>query len=117
MRKRFITTCIGPSGRCVPGSNKLAARMSEHSGHRVPSHVQRDMTDSTRLDALRGRVFTGEHPVDSPDGLDADTLAALAGGSLEAAARVSAIQRVASCALCRPAVASVARSRRDGPTT
>src|SRR2546421_12746441 len=103
MRKRFITTCIGPSVRCVPGSNKLAARMFEHFGHRVPSHVQRDMTDSTRLDALRGRFFTGEHPVESPDCLDADTLAALAEGSLGAAARVAAIPHGASRAIRPPA--------------
>ena len=75
------------------------------------------MTDSTRLDALRGRFFTGEHPVESPDCLDADTLAALAEGSLEPAARVAAIQHVASCALCRQAVASVAKALDDGPIT
>jgi hypothetical protein len=75
------------------------------------------MTDPTQLDALRGRFFTGEQPAPSATCLDADTMAALAEGSLEPAARGAAIQHVSSCTLCRQAVASVAKALDDGPIT
>lgn len=77
------------------------------------------MTDSGRLDlrtqaimkqALAGRA-RGDGP--TPECLDDDTLAALAEGSLEAAARAAALAHVAGCAHCRAGVASVARALDD----
>jgi hypothetical protein len=75
------------------------------------------MTDRHRVDALRSRFFTGEHSLASRECLDADTLGALAEGSLEPATRVAALGHVSSCTLCRQAVASVARALDDGLIT
>ncbi len=69
------------------------------------------------LDRLRGHFHTGETPVPRPDCLDADTVAALADGTLDAARRGRALGHVATCALCRRAVASVAEALADGPIT
>src|SRR3989441_11963336 len=59
----------------------------------------------------------GETHAQSPHCLDADTLAALADGTLDAARRGRALGHVATCALCRRAVASVAEALADGPIT
>ncbi len=69
------------------------------------------------LDRLRSHFHTGETPVPRPDCLDADTVAALADGTLDAARRAHALGHVATCALCRRAVASVAEALADGPIT
>lgn len=75
------------------------------------------MTDTDRLDRLRGCFHTGETAMAKPDCLDEHTLAALADGTLDAAARTGALAHVATCALCRRAVASVAEALADGPVT
>jgi len=49
----------------------------------------------------------------TPECLDDDTLAALAEGSLDAAARQAVLPHLAGCARCRGAVASVARALSD----
>ncbi len=73
-----------------------------------------DVTDPEPLDMLRQllakRVKT-EAP--TPECLDDDTIAALAEGSLDAAARQAVLPHVAGCARCRGAVASVARALSD----
>jgi hypothetical protein len=69
------------------------------------------------LDRLRSHFHTGETPIPRPDCLDADTVAALADGTLDAARRARALGHVATCALCRRAVASVAEALADGPIT
>ncbi len=74
-------------------------------------------TDPARLDRLRGFFHTGETPIAKPDCLDEHTVAALADGTLDAAARSRALPHVATCALCRRAVASVAEALADGPIT
>jgi len=75
------------------------------------------MTDSNRLDHLRGYFHTGETPIATPDCLDEHTVAALADGTLDADARSRALAHVATCALCRRAVASVAEALAAGPIT
>jgi len=75
------------------------------------------MSDSDRLDRLRGYFHTGETPLAKPDCLDEHTLASLADGTLAADARTRALAHVAMCALCRRAVASVAEALADGPVT
>ena len=75
------------------------------------------MSDSDRLDRLRGYFHTGETPIAQPDCLDEHTVAALADGTLAADARTRALAHVATCALCRRAVASVAEALADGPIT
>ncbi len=74
-------------------------------------------TDPARLDRLRGYFHTGETPIAKPDCLDEHTVAALADGTLDAAARSRAFPHVATCALCRHAVASVAEALADRPIT
>src|SRR5204862_4958762 len=75
------------------------------------------MTDFDRLDRLRGYFHTRETPIARPDCLDEHTVAALADGTLDAAARGRALAHVATCALCRRAVASVAEALAAGPIT
>lgn len=75
------------------------------------------MTDSNRLDRLRGYFHTGEIPVSTPDCLDDETVAALADGRLDAAARAHALKHAVTCAHCRRAIASVAEALGDGPIT
>ena len=75
------------------------------------------MTETNRLDRLRGHFHTGETPIATPDCLDADTIAALADGSLPSDARPQALQHLAGCAFCRRAVASVAEALADQPVT
>jgi hypothetical protein len=75
------------------------------------------MTDFDRLDRLRGFFHTGETPIAQPDCLDEHTVAALADGTLDAETRGRALAHVATCALCRRAVASVAEALADGPIT
>src|SRR5438876_961968 len=66
------------------------------------------MSDFDRLDRLRGFFHTGETSVATPDCLDEHTVAALADGTLDAEMRSGALTHVATCALCRRAIASVA---------
>jgi hypothetical protein len=75
------------------------------------------MTDFDRLDRLRGHFHTSETAIAKPDCLDEHTVAALADGNLEAEARGRALTHVATCALCRRSVASVAEALADGPIT
>ena len=75
------------------------------------------MTDFDRLDRLRGFFHTRETPIAKPDCLDEYTVAALADGTLDADARGRALEHVATCALCRRAIASVAAALADGPIT
>jgi hypothetical protein len=75
------------------------------------------MTDTDRLDHLRGFFHTGEIPIATPDCLEAETIGALADGTLEAERRARAIQHVATCVFCRRAVASVAEALAHGPIT
>jgi|SRR5881394_1737003 len=74
-------------------------------------------TDPARLDRLRGYFHTGETPIAKPDCLDEHTVAALADGTLDAETRGRALVHLATCALCRRAVASVAEALADGPIT
>src|SRR2546426_2103831 len=74
------------------------------------------MTHPDVLDPLRQELRL--HAAGAPEEptlecLDDDTLAALAGGSLDAAARGTALGHVASCPRCRSIVASVARALAD----
>ena len=75
------------------------------------------MSDFDHLDRLRGYFHTRETPIARPDCLDEHTVAALADGTLDAAARGRALAHVATCALCRRAVASVAEALAAGPIT
>ncbi len=75
------------------------------------------MTDPRSLDRLRGYFHTGEIPVATPHCLEADLVAALVDGTLDASTRAQAITHVATCVLCRRAVASVATALADGPVT
>jgi len=75
------------------------------------------MSDFDRLDRLRGLFHTGETAIEKPDCLDEHTVAALAEGTLDAEARGRALAHVATCGLCRRAVASVAEALADGPIT
>ena len=69
------------------------------------------MTDPEPTELLRHRL---ESPArETPDCLDDATLAAVAEGSLAAAARGAALRHVATCARCRGIVGSVARSLAD----
>src|SRR5881394_4232406 len=74
-------------------------------------------TDPARLDRLRGYFHTGETPIAKPDCLDEHTVAALADGTLDAETRGRALAHVATCALCRRAVASVAEALAAVPIT
>jgi hypothetical protein len=74
------------------------------------------MTDSD-LHHLRGYFHTGEIPVATPHCLDAETVAALAEGTLDAEAGARALKHLATCVHCRGAVASVAAALADGPIT
>jgi hypothetical protein len=75
------------------------------------------MTEPNRLERLRGHFHTGEIPIRTPDCLDAETIAALAEGSLPGRVRPEALRHLAACAFCRRAVASVAEALADGPVT
>lgn len=75
------------------------------------------MTDTHRLNRFRGYFHTGEIPIARPDCLDADTVAALADGTLEDPARSEVLSHMAGCAFCRRAVASVAEAIADEPVT
>jgi hypothetical protein len=75
------------------------------------------MTDTDRLDRLRGFFHTGEIPIATPDCLEAETIGALADGTLEPEPRARALQHVATCVFCRRAVASVAEALAHGPVT
>jgi len=75
------------------------------------------MSDFDRLDRLRGLFHTRETPIAKPDCLDEHTVAALADGTLDAAARGPALAHVATCALCRRAVASVVEALAAAPIT
>ena len=75
------------------------------------------MTDTDRLDRLRGYFHTGETPMATPDCLAAETIAALADGSLPGDARLQVLPHLAACAFCRRAVASVAEALADQPVT
>ena len=69
------------------------------------------------LDRLRRNFHTGEIPIASPQCLDADIIGALADGTLDAPARTRALPHLATCPLCRRAVASVAEALADRPIT
>ena len=72
------------------------------------------MPDPDPLDLLRDSLGTQPGPESrTPDCLDDDTIAALAAGTVDAAARARALAHVAACARCRHAVASVARALTD----
>ena len=75
------------------------------------------MSDFDRLDHLRELFHTRETPVAKPDCLDEHTVAALADGTLDADGRGRALAHVATCALCRRAVASVAEALAAEPIT
>src|SRR6266545_1846247 len=75
------------------------------------------MSDFDRLDRLRGFFHTRETPIAKPDCLDEHTVAALADGTLDAETRGRALAHVATCALCRRAVASVAEALATVPIT
>jgi hypothetical protein len=75
------------------------------------------MNDTDRLERFRGRFHTGEIPITTPDCFDAGMIAALADGTLPVDARAHALRHLASCALCRRAVASVAEALADEPIT
>jgi hypothetical protein len=68
------------------------------------------MTDRDALDLLRR---LGAPMRETPECLDDDTVAALADGTLDAAARGAVLPHLAGCARCRGAVASVARALAD----
>jgi len=70
--------------------------------------------DPDPLDSLRDALGATPAPeARTPDCLDDDTVAALAAGTLDAAARARALAHLAACARCRHAVASVARALSD----
>jgi len=70
--------------------------------------------DPDPLDLLRDSLRALPGPQSrTPDCLDDDTVAALAAGTLDAAARARALAHLAACARCRHAVASVARALSD----
>src|SRR5258705_5602913 len=75
------------------------------------------MSDFDRLDHMRELSHTSETPVAKPDCLDEHTVAALADGTLDADGRGRALPHVATCALCRRAVASVAEALAAEPIT
>jgi hypothetical protein len=75
------------------------------------------MTDTDRLDRLRGFFHTGEIPIAKPDCLDIETVGALADGTLDPEPRARALQHVATCFSCRRAVASVAEALAHEPVT
>jgi hypothetical protein len=75
------------------------------------------MNDFDRLDRLRAYFHTGETPIAKPDCLDEHIVAALADGTLAADARGRALAHVATCPLCRRAVASVAEALAARPIT
>ena len=72
------------------------------------------MPDPDPLDALRDALGATPAPeARTPDCLDDDTVAALAAGTIDAAARLHALSHLATCPRCRHAVASVARALAD----
>jgi hypothetical protein len=65
----------------------------------------------TGPDPRKLRRYLFDTPIrDTPECLDDDTIAALADGTLDAAARTSVLPHLAACARCRGAVASVTRA-------
>jgi len=69
------------------------------------------VTDLDPLDLLRHRPDASTR--ETPECLDDATLAALAEGALDAAARAAVLPHLATCPRCRGVVASVARSLGD----
>ena len=69
------------------------------------------MTHSDPLELLRHRLDASTR--ETPECLDDATLAALAEGTLDAAARTAVLPHLATCPRCRGVVASVARSLGD----
>jgi hypothetical protein len=70
--------------------------------------------DPDPLDLLRDSLGALPGPESrTPDCLDDETVAALAGGTVDAAARARALAHLAVCPRCRHAVASVARALAD----
>jgi anti-sigma factor RsiW len=68
----------------------------------------------TGPDPRRLRRYLLDTPIrETPECLDDDTIAALADGTLDAAARTAVLPHLATCARCRGAVASVARALAD----
>lgn len=71
------------------------------------------MTEPDPLDPMRHTLEPGARAAPTPECLDDDAVAAVADGSLDAAARAMILPHLATCARCRGAVASVARSLSD----
>jgi hypothetical protein len=70
--------------------------------------------DPDPLDVLRDALGATPAPeARTPDCLDDDTVAALAAGTIDTAARVRALSHLATCPRCRHAVGSVARALAD----
>ena len=68
----------------------------------------------TEPDSSRLRRYLLDAPIrETPECLDDDTLAALADGSLDAAARAAVLPHLAACARCRGVLASVTRALAD----
>lgn len=74
-------------------------------------------TDFDRLERLRAYFHTSEIRSRTPECLEPDTIAALADGTIDSDARARALPHVASCALCRRAVASIVEALAQGPIT
>ncbi len=70
------------------------------------------MTRPEPLDLLRQRLHASRNA--TPECLDDETLAALADGALDAAAREAVMPHLAACQRCRDVVAAVARTLADG---
>src|SRR6267378_4262852 len=116
--KQPTTASTAPWRCCGSASNGRASgwRTCEQSPALRPSHDGDLMSHPDPLDPLR-RVLA-RHAAGAPEEptlkcLDDDTLAALAEGSLDAAARAATLGHVASCPRCRSIVASVARALAD----
>src|SRR5438093_2573733 len=117
-RRRSTTACTARSRCCANASHGWACdgRTCEQSPGLLSSHDGDLMTHPDPLDPLRQELTL--HAAGAPEEptlecLDDDTLAALAEGSLDAAARATALGHVASCPRCRGIVASVARALAD----
>jgi hypothetical protein len=72
----------------------------------------------TEPDSLKLRRYLLDASIrETPECLDDDALAALADGSLDAAARAAVLPHLAACARCRGVLASVARALADASVT
>src|SRR5207247_10916887 len=92
------------SRRFRPSHDGDQGRPHNHGGrHRV--------THPDPLELLRHRLDASTS--ETPECLDDATLAALAEGALDGAARTAVLPHLATCSRCRGAVASVARSLGD----